>query len=80
MAQTHCAPALTFHKTTFSITDRSDGQIWIRGSQIATALGMPNSAQISELYKRNLGEFIDSMTALIKMDTPGGPQDVPAVG
>lgn len=76
MAQTHGALALTFHKTTFSIVDHTDGQIWLRGQEISAALGMANARQLSELYKSNLGEFTPSMTALVKMDTAGGPQDV----
>ena len=68
--------ALTFHKTTFSVIEHTDGQIWLRGSQIATSLGMANAGQLSELYKRNIAEFTDSMTTLVNMPTPGGPQDI----
>lgn len=76
MAQTHGAPALTFHKTTFTIIDRTDGQIWLRGPQIADALGFANTRHLNDLFKSNLAEFTPSMTALVKMDTAGGPQDV----
>lgn len=76
MAQTHSAPALTFHKTTFSVIEHTDGQIWLRGQEISAALGMANARQLSELYKSNVAEFTDSMTALVKMPTTGGPQDV----
>lgn len=59
--------ALVFQSTTFDIIDRNN-QPWIRGLQIANALGFKNpSADISNLYDRNRDEFTDSMTALVKL-------------
>jgi prophage antirepressor-like protein len=59
--------ALTFQNTQFDVIDRN-GQPWLRGLQIASALGYKNpSADIANLYDRNEDEFNDSMTALIDL-------------
>ena len=69
------APALTFQSTAFDVVVR-DGQPWIRGLQVATALGYKNPAQdFKNLYERNKEEFTDHMTAVVKLDTAGGAQD-----
>lgn len=68
--------ALTFHTTKFDITDRN-GQPWLRGFQIGSALGYKNpSADMAKLYDRNADEFTASMTALVELDTAGGKQQV----
>lgn len=69
------APALTFQSTAFDVVVR-DGQPWIRGLQVATALGYKNPAQdFKNLYERNKEEFTDRMTAVVKLDSAGGAQD-----
>ena len=50
------APALVFDDTVFSVVDR-DGQPWLRGPEIAQALGYANSDAISRIYRRNADEF-----------------------
>lgn len=67
---------LTFRKTNFAVIDHTDGQIWLRGPEIAEALGFQNSRHLGELYKSNIAEFTDSMAALVKLPTSGGPQEV----
>jgi hypothetical protein len=81
------ALALSFHETHFDVVDRN-GQPWLRLPQIAQALyrkeggdqnGPPfenNIRQVQKLYQRHSDEFIDSMTALIELDTNGGKQQV----
>ena len=68
-------PALTFQSTTFNVVDRN-GQPWLRSPQIAEALGYSQANRIADLYNRNAAEFTDSMTALVKLPTAGGVQEV----
>lgn len=77
----HTAPAvataLTFHSTTFDVIDRN-GRPWLRGTQIGDALGYKKAGRISiqKLYDSNAAEFTDSMTAVVRLPTAGGMQDV----
>ncbi len=51
------AVALSFKNTHFQITD-INGQPWLRGLQIASALGYKNpTLDITNLYDRNADEF-----------------------
>ena len=68
--------ALIFKNTQFDVIDKNN-QPWLRGLQIASALGYKNPASdISNLYDRNADEFTDTMTALVELDTEGGKQQV----
>lgn len=69
------ALTLTFEDTTFDAVDR-DGQVWLRGPQIADALGMRDRRGIHDLYTRNAAEFSENMTTIIRLHTAGGVQDV----
>lgn len=70
------AVALSFKNTHFQITD-INGQPWLRGFQIASALGYKNpSSDIAKVYDRNADEFTDSMTRVIELTTAGGKQQV----
>lgn len=70
------AAALVFESTTFDVVTRDD-QPWLRGLQVATALGYKNPAQdFKNLFDRNIAEFTPSMTALVKLETNGGIQEV----
>ncbi|MDD3381840.1 MAG: BRO family protein [Rugosibacter sp.] len=70
------AAALVFESTTFDVVTRNE-QPWLRGLQVASALGFKNpSADLKNLYDRNAAEFTPSMTALVKLDTAGGEQTV----
>lgn len=70
------AASLSFKNTHFQITD-INGQPWLRGLQIASALGYKNpSSDIANLYDRNADEFTDSMTRVIELTTAGGKQQV----
>ena len=70
------ATALQFQNTAFDIIDRN-GTPWLRGLQVASALGYKNpSADITNLYDRNADEFTDQMNALVELDTNGGKQQV----
>lgn len=69
--------ALTFQDTKFDIVDRN-GQPWLRGYQIGTALEYTNQpdAAIRKIYDRNADEFTNRMTAVIELATAGGKQKV----
>jgi len=67
---------LVFQETEFDVTDLR-GQPWLRGAQIALALGYQNpSNAIKDLYSRNEEEFDDSMTQIVELSTAGGVQPV----
>lgn len=70
------AQTLSFRNVSFDITD-IHGQPWLRGLQVASALGYKNpAADIVNLYNRNADEFTDSMTQVIELPTAGGKQQV----
>jgi hypothetical protein len=69
------APALSFHSTHFDIVDR-DGQPWLRYLQIGDALGYKRPHLINKVYQAHAAEFTDSMTALVKLPTAGGEQEI----
>jgi prophage antirepressor-like protein len=51
------------------------GERWLRGPQIAGALGFKNpSKAVSDIYSRNRSEFDDSTTLVIEMPTNSGRQ------
>ena len=53
------------------------GEKWLRGPQIAEALGFQNpSKAISDIYTRNKSEFDDSTNIMIEMPTGSGRQIV----
>jgi prophage antirepressor-like protein len=54
-----------------------DGENWVRGQQIADALGYKNPRQaIDDLYTRNESEFTEHMTRVVDLPTAGGVQQV----
>ena len=68
--------ALSFQSTTFDVLDRNN-QPWVRGIQIGYALEYKNPAQaIAKLFDTHADEFTDAMTAVVKLPTEGGEQDV----
>lgn len=76
MANLTSGAALTFRDISFDVVAQ-DGAPWLRGLQIASALGYRNPAtDIVNLFDRNADEFTESMTALLKLPTAGGPQEV----
>lgn len=76
MTATISAPALTFQSTTFDVIDRN-GQPWLRAHQIGEALEYKNpDRSLTNLFNANAAEFTDSMTAVVKLPTAGGMQDV----
>ena len=72
---THETSPLAFNGVNFEIIDRN-GQPWLRSPQIAEALGYTQPNRVSDIYTRNADEFTDSMTALVKLQTQGGMQEV----
>lgn len=83
MSQVSPLPVLTFQSITLDVIDRG-GQPWITLSQVATALykgggqsDVPFAVRnIQKLFARHADEFTDSMTAVVKLPTAGGEQDV----
>lgn len=70
------AVALQFQDTSFDVVE-IHGQPWLRGLQIASALGFKNPrVDINNLHARNADEFTDDMTQVIELPTAGGRQQV----
>ena len=67
--------ALTFQSTTFDVIDRN-GQPWIQSRQLASALGYKDEGSVRKIYKRNVDEFTDAMTATVKLTLGITPVDV----
>lgn len=67
---------LAFDDTVFTVVDR-DGQPWLRGPEIAQALGYADSDAISRIYRRNADEFAADMTQTVKLPDLGGQFDRP---
>ena len=73
MAQT---ALLAFRETSLEIIEWQ-GDPWLRGQQIADALGYRNPRQaVDDLYSRNAAEFTPAMTEVIDLPTGGGVQPV----
>lgn len=70
------ADALTFHEISFEPVAHEPGEVWLRYPQIAGALGYERADRVIDLFNRNASEFTDSMTALVKLPTAGGVQEV----
>ncbi|MGO4813342.1 Bro-N domain-containing protein [Cupriavidus sp. 2MCAB6] len=67
---------LVFEDIEFDIVDIRNVP-WLRGLQVATALGYQNPGQdIKNLHSRNADEFTSEMTQLVDLDTAGGRQQV----
>ena len=65
--------ALTFRDTQFDITDHN-GQPWLQGAQIASALGYASEDAVSRIYRRNADEFTPCMTETVKLTVSGNLQ------
>lgn len=67
---------LTFENTEFDVVDIHQ-VAWLRGAQIALALGYKNPENaIKDLYARNADEFTEEMTQVLDLPTAGGIQPV----
>ena len=66
-------PALVFDDTVFSVVDRA-GQPWLRGPEIAQALGYERGDAIARIYKRNADEFTAEMTDTVNLTVSGNLQ------
>lgn len=66
---------LRFQQTEFDVVD-IHGQAWLRGPQIAGALGYSRDDRVSDLYARNADEFTPEMTQVLDLPTAGGMQPV----
>ncbi|MDO3615837.1 Bro-N domain-containing protein [Ralstonia pseudosolanacearum] len=67
---------LVFEDIEFDVVDLHNVP-WLRGSQIASALGYKNHrASIAELYERNADEFTPEMIQVVELNTAGGRQPV----
>ena len=68
--------ALTFNAVEFTTISRN-GQPWIGSPQIGDALGYAKGrVSIAKIYETHADEFTDEMTAVVKLPTEGGEQDV----
>ncbi|MBV6447072.1 BRO family protein [Nitrosomonas sp.] len=59
-----------FQSTQFDVVDRN-GQPWLKGSEVATALGYARPDALNKIYERNKDEFTESMIGHVKMALPG---------
>ena len=59
-------PALVFDDTFFSVVDR-DGQPWLRGAEIARALGYAREDAVSRIYSRKADEFSEEMSQTVNL-------------
>ena len=64
------ALAMSFQETKFSVVDRN-GQVWLRASELAEALGYARPDALNKIYERNADEFTASMTTNVKMTFNG---------
>ena len=67
--------SLIFQDVTFDVIDRA-GESWLRVHQIGDAFGYQTHRSVLNLFTANSAEFTESMTALVEVQTPGGPQTV----
>jgi len=61
---------MQFNDTNLDIIDRN-GQQWMPGVQIATALGYKRADAVAKIYDRNADEFTDKMTTIIETPNMG---------
>lgn len=61
---------LSFNDTKFTVTTHN-GQIWLRGTEIAKALGMERTNAVTQIYNRNADEFTEAMTLNLKLRLKG---------
>lgn len=66
---------LTFRDAPLELLEM-DGKEWVRGPQLAGALGYNRDDRIADLYARNESEFTENMTRVVELPTAGGPQQV----
>lgn len=66
-------PTLVFDDTVFTVVDR-DGQPWLRGPEIAAALGYERADAIARIHKRNADEFTQEMTDTVNLTVSGNLQ------
>lgn len=64
---------LVFDDTVFTVMDR-DGQPWLRGPEIAVALGYERADAIARIHKRNADEFTQEMTDTVNLTVSGNLQ------
>lgn len=76
MADSSSAIALTFHDLQFDLVEHRSGEPWLRIHEISEALGYQDTRSVTNLYNSNAAEFTTSMTALVKLPTAGGVQEV----
>ena len=62
--------ALSFNDVQFDIVDHL-GQVWLRASEVAQALGYSRSDKIGEIYRRHADEFTASMTLTLSLGVKG---------
>ncbi|ARM00523.1 MULTISPECIES: BRO-N domain-containing protein [pseudomallei group] len=75
MQHTASNAVLVFETVEFDVVDIHNVP-WLRGPQIAGALGYNRDDRLADLYARNADEFTDEMTELLELDTAGGRQQV----
>ncbi len=62
---------LSFNNVNFHPVTLNNGQIWLTGSELSSALGYSRSDAVAKIYDRNSDEFTEKMTQVI--DNPQNP-------
>lgn len=60
------ALALSFQETQFDVVNHNN-QPWLKGSEVATALGYSRPDALNKIYERNKDEFTDGMVRHVKL-------------
>ncbi|MEB8381429.1 BRO family protein [Acinetobacter junii] len=67
--------ALTFNDVNFSPVQQN-GQIWLKTSELAEALGYADQSGVTRIYSRNEDEFTQGMSCSVKLTEKGQTREI----
>ena len=67
--------ALSFNDVNFSPVQQ-DGQIWLKTSELAEALGYADQSGVTRIYSRNEDEFTQGMSCSVKLTEKGQTREI----
>lgn len=67
--------ALSFNEVNFSPVQQ-DGQIWLKTSELAEALGYSDQSGVTRIYSRNEDEFTKAMSCSVKLTEKGQTREI----
>ena len=62
--------ALSFNEVNFSPVQQN-GQVWLKTSELAEALGYSDQSGVTRIYSRNEDEFTQGMSCSVKLTEKG---------